>query len=75
MFILFPKISDELKTPDGRQCYDPTDIVMRTLKLIKVEPSPIICRALKGLIESPSLAFRFVRACPPIRLVAMITSA
>ena len=35
-FILFPKIPDELKTPDGRQCYDENDIVMRTIKMIKV---------------------------------------
>lgn len=44
MFILFPKVSDDLKTPDGRQCYDPQDIVMRTLKLIKgAYPDVIVC--------------------------------
>jgi len=43
-FILFPKIPDELKTPDGRQCYDENDIVMRTIKMIKAaHPDVIIC--------------------------------
>uniref|UniRef100_A0A7S1NQ16 Delta-aminolevulinic acid dehydratase n=1 Tax=Eutreptiella gymnastica TaxID=73025 RepID=A0A7S1NQ16_9EUGL len=43
-FILFPKVADHLKTPDGRQCYDETDIVMRTIKLIKgTYPDAIVC--------------------------------
>jgi len=43
-FVLFPKIPEELKTPDGRQCYDQTDIVMRTLKLIKgAYPDVVVC--------------------------------
>mmetsp|Transcript_20022 Transcript_20022/g.34420 ORF Transcript_20022/g.34420 Transcript_20022/m.34420 type:complete len:418 (-) Transcript_20022:480-1733(-) len=33
--VLFPKVPDELKTSDGRECFNPSGIVPRTVSLLK----------------------------------------
>jgi len=41
-FVLFPKVKDELKDPTARQCFNPTDIVPRAIRLLKKQFPDIV---------------------------------